>query len=151
MADNFDKRIPRKLRDFLRSVMESFEIEESVGSITYAVNCPTPETDGWHVALYMAPMEVYRGKDDGARVLPSLKVDLRHISRLFDPVARGNGWEKSVTFEHAAGKNPDPKIVFCGKFKGELITLEILAIPPKGAEHSYLVDGMTGKILERGE
>lgn len=139
--------LPPKIKKFIDAVCDAFEIEEPLGDVGYGFRPPENDDDEWIIEVYPIPMEILRGKDDGAEVLPNFTVNVMAIMKLFDKKARGNGWKKTVRFEHHGGKCA--RVTFDGMVSGKFVMLEVLSSPPEGVKPGFTVDSVTGAFGEK--
>jgi hypothetical protein len=140
--------IPKPIMGFIEAVCSAFEVEELMGEISYSYRRPRSEDDEWIIEVYTIPMEILRGKDDGAEVTPNFTVDLEKVRRLFDTgKKKKKGWKLSVHFENHGGHVP--QVSFCGEVGGKTIMLDVLSCPPEGVKPGFTVDSVTGGIREK--
>lgn len=142
-----DVKLPQNIKEFIDAVCDAFEVEEPMGDVGYGYSPPRNEDDEWMIDVYPIPIEIVRGKDDGAEVLPSFTVDVMAIMELFDKEAKGDGWEKGVMFEHRGGRCA--RVTFTGTVDGKFIMLDVLSSSPEGVKPGFTVDGVTGTFGEK--
>lgn len=125
---------PEWLESFVKAVSGCLAPEISEASLGVSFG---QSADGrvWEIDVFLRPVEIVGGPRDGERVAPGFILAIEELRGHFDRVD-DSGWG-----DLRLVGSPNPQLWVEGTYRGNPVSLRILADPPEGQEPSGKLDG----------